>query len=110
MVILYNGSAALACLCEFPEHPWKPWKFAKTPRQWWKSVAALFFQGDAVAETILRVFLEEVEQLADTLPTRDTGAERRLDYFGGLNELRKMLSSTQSTSVNNTAYLDISTP
>lgn len=60
---LYN-SASLAVQVEYPEHAWRPWKFAQSPRKWWDDLAEVFNASrdnlDAVCECVLREYLEEI--------------------------------------------------
>lgn len=34
----YGGSVAKAVMATYPEHDWKPWKFAKLPQEFWNSI------------------------------------------------------------------------
>jgi len=58
-------------MTEFPEIHWKPWKFDKSPRNWWELLGTVFQQsggGDIVAQTTLR---EYIDDLANQYNIRD---------------------------------------
>jgi len=102
---LYNGSAASICMGEFPEHPWQPWKFKKSPHKWWAFASTLANHGDIVAETVL----DAISDSERTLLKRDTTQDRRLDFFGKSNRIRRELDSNSSKSKLKFGVFDQST-
>lgn len=62
---MYHSSIPHILMTEIPYHHWKPWKFRHTPRDWWIQVGSAFIAGDAVAQTIVRCFIDEVAQRAN---------------------------------------------
>lgn len=83
---------------EIPSHWWAPWKFIKTPNNWWQYTASLFKKGDIVAATALRGYLEDiqpkygVQQLHEWESVILRKPEVfRLSYFGTMQEILAQL-------------------
>lgn len=104
---LYGGSVALAVMTEFPEFAWKVWRFDKTPHLWWQHLANLLRVGDIIGQAVCRMYLDELtleyglkcyedwkKFRRETLKPRDV---TRLDHFGGLDILIRMLEQNKGT-------------
>jgi len=91
---MYMGDSYISLVVEYPEHPWKMWKFPKSPRNFWQTLGNTFTFGSPIAETIAREFLSELEaELNITKPSDWTNQKiseisptnaKRLASFGGI--------------------------
>lgn len=96
---LYKDSATRAILSEMPDHAWRPWHFTSTPIAWWGNLVQLFNTRrpeirDPIAETVVRLFVEEVAQTLEVtqlddwqlvnLNNIDANTMKRLNSLGGL--------------------------
>jgi len=102
MFMLYNESIYLAVAVENPMHYWKAWRFSKTPAMWWPSLASAFRQGDAIADTVVRIYIEDlvkryevddVTQLADKIVAAD---EEHLELLGSLPYVISRVKNAQT--------------
>lgn len=95
LLLQHNNSAASLIITEYVEHAWKPWKFARTPRQWWRKLSQSFSQGDPKAYTVVRLFMDEIGEKLNITHHKDwiyvkdrdlqqTGAFTQVQYLGGL--------------------------
>jgi len=63
----YINSSLLAILIDFPEHFWSVWKFKRMSNGWVDMLQTALNGNDPVAETVARIYLEElVEHLKIT--------------------------------------------
>lgn len=71
----------------YPEHHWQPWRFTRSLRGWWFELSRLFSTtDDAVAEAVVREYMDEFAQMFSikkqedwrAIAARKTG--RWLDY------------------------------
>lgn len=97
---------------EFPEIAWLPWKFRLPPKGWWQDLSYRFLNGDPVAETTARLYLEELESTTSLEESRLFKTKRsshgvRLAYLGGLSHARRFLygEAEQRPSVDTLAVV-----
>jgi len=99
----YDGSAAQMIMALLPEHPWRPWKFAKTPKGWWPSLVESFNKGDIRAIATVIDYLSEIQTQNGLEHIRSVLSEPNLKlsqtqqdqlaYFGGLPAISSVLNS-----------------
>jgi len=62
MASKYFGESVMRVLFqEYPEHAWKVWEFNKVPKSSWKLIGSAFRQGDIIGETVIRIYLNDLE-------------------------------------------------
>ena len=57
----------------YPEHTWKPWcfKYMRPPPSWWKFVAHEFSSGNALAEAVIREYVDDIGRIAGVSKLED---------------------------------------
>jgi len=118
LVHRYNSSVARLVSSEFPEFAWNIWMFALTPRGWWEDVRRKYLEGDCIAQTVVRLFIEQsAEQIGVQL--QDSRGLKKLEYhlykvqpyrIGQLGPLSHILETlgikSASTSISSTLQHD----
>lgn len=97
---LYSGSPSLAVLVEYPEVHWRRWDFDHASSGFWRTLATLFNDNDAIAEAVVREYVEmnvakdfgvnSPEDWPRVLSTRarvPSASQHRLIHFGGIDLL-----------------------
>jgi len=99
-------------LSEYPEHAWRPWAFDRSPRGWWKDLAAAFAKSDQIALFVVREFYNDISDQygvanpndwAKIIDSVSATEKYRFAYFGGLGPILRGLfpgdipEQTQST-------------
>jgi len=123
---LYDYSAVGLVSVEFPSHPWAPWRFSRSPRQWWTDIRKQMnspLDNSIVAEAVIRLYLEDLghrweihsdqtwlqiakavdqtsaESLPIKIPTQEFHVEKlRFEKLGSLQTVLAWLRSKPSNS------------
>jgi len=103
-----SWSPSLAVMTTYPEHPWKPWKFHRSPNNWWKQTGAKFASGDEEAAKLVREYIEDLGKQLNLSLSRpnewktvatsklDRATQVQLDQLGGLQKVLARLVQLDS--------------
>jgi len=89
-------------MTNYPNHHWAPWKFTRAPQHFWSSLAKSFSHGDAKAEALVRLFIEqlaekfgvvELDQWHSAL--KQINAPEIFTHFGGIESVLEKLFPKQ---------------
>ena len=109
--LLYHSGASLisryksivdAVMDIFPDHPWRPWKFERSPKGWWNKLAISVAKGDKAAINVLKGYVEEeiapkykVTRMEDWYKLVDQNLDvvtsTRVSHFGTLKSLLQIV-------------------
>jgi len=121
----YNGSPHNAIITLYREHPWRPWKFLRTPRHWWQGLASQFHAGDQEAIKTVRSYLEDIGSSAYSISSPDQWmqlgtdgkdierlldktTQSRLAHFGSLlDDILPKVYPSVFTSTGKSAFFDL---
>jgi len=79
---MYNGSATLAIMTEFPEHAWELWRFEKVPKGLWQSEITQQLFVDSLRSKILGTDMSDLYKLTTQLVNQHGGTRQSIIRYG----------------------------
>jgi len=106
----FSNSVAMGVMAAYPEHLWRPWKFARgAPVGWWREVSQLFHSGSIEGIVAIREYMEDLAEqhnigsLADwqrlTRKLITSTILSHINQLGGLDHVLKILHPNHDWSV-----------
>jgi len=110
----------MAMMVEYPEFPWHPWAFAKSPRNWWSQLEEIYRKSkgcDGVIQAVIREYLDELglkHELGTMADWNDSQVRRKFpnDRLHRVDSIEMLLKTVYpatawkfSTNANQGAHL-----
>jgi len=113
-VKLFNDSVALAVMDAYPEIHFHPWKFRKTPVNWWKDLSEQFHSRVPTAEATIRQYIEDLA-LTHNIKTLDDwesfsqrtfprSVTKHLQPFGGFGSVISRLYPSHAWKLHSRSH------